>query len=108
MNILLEGYQRFRANGWPEQRRVFESLAVHGQSPKALVIACVDSRVDPGVIFDARPGELLTVRNIANLVPPYFPNSHYHCTSAALEFGVMVLEVPNLIVLGHGLCGGVR
>ncbi|HMD50669.1 MAG TPA: carbonic anhydrase [Bryobacteraceae bacterium] len=108
MNILLEGYRRFRANGWPERRRVFESLAENGQFPKALVVACIDSRVDPAVIFDAAPGELLTIRNVANLVPPYAPDGDYHGTSAALEFGIRVLEVRHLIVLGHGLCGGVR
>jgi carbonic anhydrase len=108
MKRLLEGYRRFRANGWPEQRRVFETLARDGQAPKALVVACIDSRVDPAMIFDAGPGEMLTVRNVANLVPPYLPDSAYHGTSAALEFGVRVMEVPHVIVLGHGLCGGVR
>jgi len=102
------GYHRFRAAGWPEQRRVLETLADNGQAPKTLVLGCVDSRVDPARILDARPGEMLTVRNVANLVPPYAPDSAYHGTSAALEFGVRVLEVQHLIVLGHGRCGGVR
>jgi carbonic anhydrase len=105
---LLDGYQRFRAQHWPAQRRAYEALATHGQSPRALVVACIDSRVDPAMIFDTAPGELLTVRNVANLVPPYAPDAAYHGTSAALEFGVRVLEVPHLMVLGHGLCGGVR
>jgi carbonic anhydrase len=108
MQKLLAGYRRFRANGWPRKRQEFESLAEHGQSPKALVVACIDSRVDPAMIFDAAPGEMLTVRNVANLVPPYAPDASYHGTSAALEFGVRVLEVKDVIVLGHGLCGGVR
>src|SRR5579863_7252086 len=108
MEKLLAGYQRFRANGWPEQRRVFESLAQNGQFPKALVLGCIDSRVDPARIFDTVPGEVLTVRNVANLVPPYAPDAAYHGTSAALEFGVRVLEVPHVMVLGHSLCGGVR
>ena len=108
MKKLLAGYQRFRAKGWPEQRPAFESLANKGQSPKALVVACVDSRIDPALIFDAAPGEMLTVRNVANLVPPYAPDAAYHGTSAALEFGVRVLEVQHVIVLGHSLCGGVR
>jgi carbonic anhydrase len=108
MDTLLSGYRRFRANGWPAQRRNFESLAENGQSPKALVVACVDSRIDPAMIFDAAPGEMLTVRNVANLVPPYAPDAAYHGTSAALEFGVRVLEVSHIMVLGHGLCGGVR
>jgi carbonic anhydrase len=108
MENLIAGYRRFRTNGWPEQRRVFESLARDGQAPRALVLGCVDSRVDPARIFDTAPGEVLTVRNVANLVPPYAPDAAYHGTSAALEFGVRVLEVPEIIVLGHGLCGGVK
>jgi carbonic anhydrase len=108
MKKLLEGYRRFRANVWPAERRIFETLAQEGQAPKALVIACVDSRVDPTMIFDTTPGEVLTVRNVANLVPPYAPDAAYHGTSAALEFGVRVLDVPHVMVLGHGLCGGVR
>lgn len=108
MQRLLAGYHRFRAHGWPEKRKQFELLADHGQSPRALVLACVDSRVDPVMIFDAAPGELLTVRNVANLVPPYAPDAAFHGTSAALEFGVRVLEVEDIIVMGHGLCGGVK
>jgi len=107
MERLLSGYRRFRAQGWPEQRRLFESLASEGQRPESLVLACIDSRVDPAMIFGARPGEILTVRNVANLVPPYAPDVAYHGTSAALEFGVRVLGVRNIVVLGHGLCGGV-
>jgi carbonic anhydrase len=105
---LVAGYHRFRAKGWPEQRKAFEKLAQDGQSPKALVLACVDSRVDPAMIFDTAPGEVLTVRNVANLVPPYAPDSAHHSTSAALEFGVNVLQVKHIMVMGHGSCGGVR
>jgi len=108
MQKLLAGYQRFRANGWPDKRREFELLAENGQSPKALVVACIDSRVDPAMIFDVAPGEMLTVRNVASLVPPYAPDASYHGTSAALEFAVRVMEVRDVIVLGHGLCGGVQ
>ena len=108
MKKLLEGYQRFRSKSWPEQQPVLESLAKNGQSPECLVITCVDSRVDPAMIFDAPPGAMLTVRNVANLVPPYAPDAAYHGTSAAVEFGVRVLEVKHVIVLGHCLCGGVK
>lgn len=104
----MDGYHRFRGNQWPERRRMFEGLADLGQQPRAMVVSCADSRVDPGMIFDAGPGELFVVRNVANLVPPYTPDSGYHGTSAALEFGVRVLEVNELLVMGHGLCGGVR
>ena len=108
MNSLVKGYHRFRSTGWPAQKDAFEKLAQSGQSPKTLVLACVDSRVDPAMIFDTAPGEVLTVRNVANLVPPYAPDSGHHSTSAALEFGVRVLEVNHLMVLGHGSCGGVK
>lgn len=108
MDQLIEGYRRFRETGWPERRRMFESLARDGQRPDALVIGCVDSRVDPSAIFDAAPGQMLTMRNVANLVPPYAPDAAYHGTSAALEFAVRVLEVPHLVVLGHGQCGGIQ
>ncbi|MCI0754191.1 carbonic anhydrase [Teichococcus vastitatis] len=105
---LFAGYQRFRAEVWPERRKLFEALARDGQSPRALVIACSDSRVDPAMVFNAAPGELFIVRNVANLVPPYKPDGDYHGTSAAIEFAVCVLEVPRIIVLGHAMCGGVR
>ncbi len=108
MEHLLEGYRDFRENVWPERRARFEDLAARGQRPRAMVIACSDSRVDPAMIFGVGPGELFVVRNVANLVPPYAPDSSYHGTSAALEFGVTVLEVADLIVLGHGMCGGIR
>jgi len=108
MERLLDGYRRFRSDGWPDRRRLFENLAEHGQHPRALVLCCADSRVDPAMIFDAAPGELFVVRNVANLVPPFAPDDRYHGTSAAIEFGVRVLAVPDLVVMGHGLCGGVR
>lgn len=108
MDELIAGYRRFRAEGWPERKKLFKSLAREGQNPDAMVIGCVDSRVDPAMIFDVAPGQLLVVRNVANLVPPYEPDSAYHGTSAAIEFGVRVLNIPHLIVLGHGMCGGVR
>ena len=108
MDHLLEGYRRFRATEWPERRAVFEGLARQGQSPRAMVIACSDSRVDPAMIFGAGPGEIFILRNVANLVPPSQPDSKFHAASAALEFAVRVLEVPDLIVLGHAMCGGVR
>lgn len=108
MDALLAGYRRFRLGAWPERRELFETLAADGQRPRALVVGCVDSRVDPAMIFDAAPGELLVLRNVANLVPPYQPDAAYHGTSAALEFAVRVLRVPDIVVLGHGMCGGVQ
>jgi len=103
---LLAGYHRFRAEDWSRQRARWADLA-EGQSPKTLVIACSDSRVDPTRIFDVTPGELFVVRNIANLVPPFETNKGHHGVSAALEFAVTQLNVEQVIVLGHGACGGV-
>lgn len=107
MQRLIDGYRRFRADTWPQERARFEELASRGQRPHTMVIACSDSRVDPAVIFGAAPGELFVVRNVANLVPPYSPDGTYHGTSAALEFGVRVLGVSQLLVMGHAMCGGV-
>lgn len=112
MDNMLEGYRRFRATAWPERKALFEKLADLGQTPQTLVIACSDSRVDPSMIFDAGPGELFVVRNVANLVPPYSTPDHsdvanaHHGTSAAIEFAVRVLEVKQIVVMGHALCGG--
>lgn len=109
MEGLIDGYRRFRNTSWPERKALFEKLALRGQKPETLVIACSDSRVDPTMIFDVGPGELFVVRNVANLVPPYTAPDHaHHGTSAALEFAVRVLEVSSIVVLGHALCGGAR
>ena len=108
MDHLIEGYRRFRAEVWPEQRARYERLSERGQKPEALVIACSDSRVDPATVFGAVPGQLFMVRSVAGLVPPYGPDMGYHGTSAALEYGVRVLKIPRVVVLGHAQCGGVR
>jgi carbonic anhydrase len=105
---LIEGHLRFRANTWPAERDRYVALAQRGQNPETMVIACSDSRVDPQTIFGAGPGELFVVRNVAGLVPTYAPDAGYHGTSAALEFGVRVLKVARIAVLGHALCGGIR
>lgn len=108
MDDLIAGYKRFRDVAWPERKQLFEQLAAKGQRPETLVIACSDSRVDPQMIFDAGPGEMFIVRNVANLVPPYRPDANYHGTSAALEFAVRVLKVKNVVVMGHAQCGGIH
>jgi carbonic anhydrase len=102
---LLLGYRRFRDSGWARERERWSDLA-EGQNPEVMVIACSDSRVDPATIFDARPGEMFVVRNVAALVPPYQPDSNYHGVSAALEFAVTQLRVREIVVMGHGFCGG--
>lgn len=103
---LIEGYRRFHQGDWSRQRTRWSELA-EGQEPKLMVIACSDSRVDPSQIFDTSPGEMFVVRNIANLVPPFERGGGRHGVSAALEFAVTQLEVPEIVVLGHGQCGGI-
>jgi carbonic anhydrase len=104
---LAEGHFRFRRDVHAKNRGRYLQLAELGQTPTAMVIACCDARVDVSMVFDAEPGALFIVRNVANLVPPYEPAGKYHGTSAAIEFAVQGLKVPNLIVLGHSQCGGV-
>ena len=109
MDDLIEGYRKFRADIWPAERARYEALAHWGQSPETMILACSDSRVDPQTIFGAVPGELFVLRNVAAMAPPYEPDAPgHHGASAALEFGVRVLKVRRLVVIGHAQCGGVR
>jgi carbonic anhydrase len=104
---LLDGYRRFRTTGYIEQRERYDSLANKGQSPKVMVIACSDSRVDPTRVFDTAPGQMFVLRNVANLVPPYVDDHGLHGVSAAVEYAVTQLEVEHILVLGHARCGGI-
>lgn len=106
--VLIGGYRAFRDGRLREERARYEVLAELGQKPKTMVIACCDSRAGPETIFNAAPGELFIVRNVANLVPPYHTDDGLHGTSAALEFAVQALKVENIVVMGHGRCGGVQ
>jgi carbonic anhydrase len=108
MHELIEGYRRFRSGTWQEERKRFEALSRIGQRPSALVIACSDSRADPQTVFNARPGELFVVRNVANIVPPYGPDDQPHGVSSAIEYAVRSLQVRDIVVLGHAMCGGVK
>jgi carbonic anhydrase len=105
---LIDGYGAFTSGRLQSEQDRYRELAEHGQTPEIMVIGCCDSRVSPEVIFDARPGELFVVRNVANLVPPYETDGKYHGVSAALEFGVGVLKVKHIVILGHAHCGGIR
>lgn len=104
---LLNGYRSFMAGRFSEQQQRYRTLAETGQKPKTMVIACCDSRAAPETIFDCGPGELFVVRNVANMMPPYEPDGQYHATSAALEFAVQSLKVSDIVVMGHGRCGGI-
>lgn len=104
---LLAGYHRFRNQGWTPNLERWRSLR-EGQQPEVMVIACSDSRVDPTQIFDVAPGEIFVVRNVAALVPPFETTPGHHGVSAALEFAVQVLKVKEIVVMGHGMCGGCK
>ena len=103
---LLDGYRRFRDGRYAGEQERWRELA-EGQSPVAVVIACCDSRADPATIFDTDPGEIFVVRNVANLVPPFEPGGGRHGVSAALEFAITQLEIPEIVVMGHERCGGI-
>jgi len=104
---LLAGFRRFKRESYPAHVGAYRRLAA-GQRPRTMIVACSDSRVDPSAIFSAGPGELFVVRNVANLVPPFAADRQYHGTSAALEFAVTGLEVEQIVVMGHGQCGGIQ
>ena len=104
---LIGGYQRFRCDAYALQAAAYRELA-EGQRPATMIVGCSDSRVDPATIFSAGPGELFVVRNVANLVPPFTNDTFHHGTSAALEFAVNNLQVEQIVVMGHGECGGIR
>ncbi len=105
---LLDGYARFRSGRYAAEADRYEKLGAGTQKPKMMIIACCDSRAAPETIFDAGPGEIFVVRNVANLVPAYAPDGKHHSTSAAIEFAVLSLGVKNIIVMGHGRCGGIN
>jgi carbonic anhydrase len=105
---LIEGYRHFLGESLPKEQLRFEELAAKGQNPEVMIVGCCDSRVSPEVIFNARPGEVFVVRNVANLVPPFSPDGELHGTSAALEFAVQALKVKHIVVMGHARCGGIK
>lgn len=107
-DYLLERYEHWKQASFPEQQDWFRKLAEEGQNPRAMVIACCDSRVAIDSVFGERTGELFVHRNIANLVPPYTPDGQHHGTGAAVEYAVTALKVAHILVMGHSNCGGVR
>lgn len=105
---LVAGYHEFRRGKFAQEQERYRTLGELGQRPETMVIACCDSRAAPEVVFNSAPGEIFVVRNVANLIPPYKPDGEYHATSAALEFAVQSLRVKNIVVMGHGRCGGIK
>ncbi len=107
-DTLLAGYRTFMREHFAHETSRYRHLADKGQSPETLVVACCDSRAAPETIFNTAPGEIFVLRNVANLIPPYEPDGEYHAASAALEFAVQSLKVKNIVVMGHGRCGGIK
>lgn len=109
IKALLNGYREFHKEHFVNDSSLYQALHTKGQSPKTLIIACSDSRVDPAIITKAKPGDLFVIRNVANLVPPYqADNTTYHGTSAAVEFAVKCIKVRNIVVMGHSQCAGIE
>jgi carbonic anhydrase len=107
MEDLVAGYRAFRSERWASERERYTRLAKDGQKPQTLVIACSDSRSDPATVFNASPGSMFVIRNVAAIVPPFESDNSHHGTSAAIAFAVLNLEVRNILVMGHAQCGGV-
>jgi len=109
IKYLINGYQQFRKEYFSGNNDTYKELVKFGQNPRALVIACSDSRVDPAIVMSCKPGDLFVIRNVANLVPPFEEDdTTYHGTSAALEFGVCGLGIKHLVIFGHSQCGGIQ
>jgi carbonic anhydrase len=107
-SFLLDGYSEFMSGRYAREEERYKQLAASGQNPTTMIIACCDSRAAPETVFNAGPGELFVLRNVANLVPRYEPDANLHGTSAAVEFAVKHLEIRNLVIMGHGRCGGIH
>ncbi|OHC82305.1 MAG: carbonic anhydrase [Sideroxydans sp. RIFOXYD2_FULL_59_7] len=105
---LIEGFQRFRERHFERNDSLYQQLVKEGQTPKTLVVACCDSRVDPALVLDCAPGDLFVIRNVANLVPPSENRAGHHGTTAAIEYAIRILAVEHIVVLGHAHCGGIN
>ena len=103
----ITGFRSFQKDYFGPESSHFEPLK-HGQSPKTMIIGCSDSRVDPAILTNSAPGDIFTVRNVANLVPPFQDDGGQHGVSAALEFAVIHLGIEHIVVLGHSQCGGIK
>jgi len=108
IKFLIEGFKDFKINYYDNDKSYIKNLVKSGQKPKTMVVSCSDSRVDPAILFQTKPGEIFAVRNVANLVPPYAPDKGHHGVSAAIEFGVLDLKIQDIIILGHAHCSGIR
>ncbi len=107
-HYLVDRFRAWRSARYADSRAWYARLMAEGQRPRAMLIACCDSRLDTVAMFGAEPGDLFVVRNVANLIPPYAPDGAKHGTSAAVEYAVGTLKVAHIVVVGHSRCGGVE
>lgn len=108
INALIAGFKSFQKDYTRDGKKALRELAEYGPHSRILMIACCDSRVDPAIITNSAAGDLMVIRNMANLVPPYDNSSNFQETQAALEFASLYLNVEHIIVMGHSRCGGIR
>lgn len=108
ISALVAGFAEFQKSYRSDHDGKYKAQKELGQTPEIMMIACCDSRVDPAIITNSGAGDILVVRNIANLVPPYSGQGQFQEIHAALEYGVCYLHVKHIIVMGHSRCGGIR
>lgn len=108
INALIEGFKQFKQQYIEDPNGKYGRLSQYGAHSKILMIACCDSRVDPAIITHSDAGDLMVIRNIANLVPAYNVDSQLQETQAAIQFAVCYLNIEQIIVMGHSRCGGIR
>lgn len=107
LDKLLKGYRQFSEGYFSDKNPLHDQLA-KAQNPEVLMISCCDSRVDPAIILQANPGDLFSIRNVSNIVPPCCDDEQHHGVSSALEFGTKFLKVKHILIMGHAQCGGIQ
>ncbi len=108
MHEFAQGNELFQRSYFKQNEKELLELVERGQNPKALFIGCSDSRVIPDLMIQTKPGDLFVVRNIGNFVAPFKPDEDYHATASAIEYGVNILEVSEIIICGHTHCGAIK
>lgn len=107
MERLYKGIHRFQESYFKKEEDFFRRISER-QTPEVLFITCADSRVDPNLVTQSKPGELFIVRNVGNIIPPYDAIKDKNSVAAAIEFAVLGLKVSDIIVCGHSNCGAMQ
>ena len=107
MEKLYKGIHKFKESYFKKEENFFKRLS-KGQTPEVLFITCADSRIDPNLVTQSKPGELFIVRNVGNIIPPYDAIKDKNSVAAAIEFAILDLKVTDIIVCGHSNCGAMQ